>query len=774
MESKITRFYLRILATLALSAGLTFGAFAQNLTDPDPNSPTPVLLTGPDSNRALAHSQAANRKAHLARASEQAFYPESKVTLYVTNLALMEGEGANAFRVYAENAKGHTFRFPVLDLSPIADGNGIYAVTIYLKDEVGYWPAPLADGDLTLYLTWRGLASNHVTLGLGSTDSRPAITNTKDRPAPLSMALDKKKVKEYVATMSPEYVGYRWSGDRMRFLEQAAFGPTATQDTYIRRIGIRSWLAEQFQMPYPSAANPYPNEPAKPNNVADCDGDQVTVPDVPVTCYRDTYAMYKPQTWFIREAYYGEPQLKHRTTWALSQIWVTSGVEILQTRHMVEYHKILSNNAFGNYRNLMKQVTLNAAMGRYLDMSISTKTNPNENYAREIKQLFTIGLFMLNQDGTVQTDINGPIPTYDQNVVNSLTKVLTGWDRCTNTTAGVCPNLVVGVDNYIDPMLLNSGNHDLTAKTLLTYPGSTTTNIAACPGVCTSVADRTAYANASLEQAMDNIYNHPNVGPFVSKNLIQQMVTSDPTPAYVGRIAAVFNANRTSPTQLKEVVKAILLDPEARGDVKTDPNYGKLREPVQLVTNFARAFGVKGATTSQSDGSFGVNVIGNVSGRAQTNGLVGEFLGMAQIPFLSPTVFNFFPPDYVIPGTASPGPEFAIMTTGTTIQRSNFMNRMVFTAIPIVVASPDYPNGTAFDFSDLQAISNADATGNLLLDELNRRMLHSTMTAQNRSTILPVVTSVTVSNPPTAAQSLSRVQQAVYLIATSSQYQVQR
>jgi uncharacterized protein (DUF1800 family) len=201
------------------------------------------------------------------------------------------------------------------------------------------------------------------------------------------------------------------------------------------------------------------------------------VPDVPVTCFRDTYSLYQPQTWFFREAFYSDAQLRHRVAWALSQIWVTSGVEIQQGRHMVEYHKILSNNAFGNYRNLMKQMTLSPAMGQYLDMAISTKNNPNENYAREIMQLFSVGLFMLNTDGTVQTDGNGPIPTYDQNGVNNLTKVLTGWSYC--NTAASCPNLVAGTVNYIDPLLFNRNNHDLTAKTLLSYPGSTTTNIGA-------------------------------------------------------------------------------------------------------------------------------------------------------------------------------------------------------------------------------------------------------------------------------------------------------
>jgi len=425
---------------------------------------------------------------------------------------------------------------------------------------------------------------------------------------------------------------------------------------------------------------------------------------------------------------------------------------------MVEYHKILSNNAFGNYRTMMKQMTLSPTMGAYLSMAASTKNNPNENYAREIMQLFTVGLFMLNPDGTLQCVEHNPcqtgdtqIPTYDQNGVNNLTKVLTGWSYC--ETTAVCPNRTTGAQNFIDPMLLNTGNHDLTAKTLLTYPGVTNQNIAACTG-CTGTAI-TTYANNSMDQALDNIFYHPNVGPFVSKNLIQQLVTSDPTPAYVGRVAAVFNNNGSGVRgDMKAVVKAILLDPEARGDVKTDPNFGKLREPVQFTTNILRHFNVRSADgLSQSDGY--------ITGRS-------EFTGMGQIPFFSPTVFNFFPPDYVIPGTAMLGPEFAIMTTGTSIQRANFVNRMVYSSPPIAGGTTNSPNGLAIDLSDLQALSTADSTGNQLVDELNRRMLHGTMSAAMKSTILTAVTSVASTDP------LGRARQAVYLVATSSQFQVQR
>jgi hypothetical protein len=382
-------------------------------------------------------------------------------------------------------------------------------------------------------------------------------------------------------------------------------------------------------------------------------------------------------------------------------------------------------------------MTLNAGMGNYLDMVRSTKQNPNENYAREILQLFTIGLFMLNQDGTLQLDgLGQPIPTYDQDTVNNFTKVFTGWNFC--ETTALCPNRTVGAPNYKDPMLLNQTNHDVTAKTLLIYPTSFPTIAANTNG------------NLEIDQALDNIFYHPNVGPFVSKNLILQMVTSNPTPAYVGRVAAVFNNNGFGVRgDMKAVVKAILLDPEARGDVKTDPNYGKLREPVQLMTNVFRTWNVRSA-----------------DGLTQSDGVVAALAtSMAQNPFNSPTVFNYYPPDYVIPGTALPGPEFNILTTGTAIARSNFANTMVFGRIAVTA---DAPNGTSIDLTELQAAFAADTTGNLMLDLINRKMMHSTMSASMKSSILTSLAPIVNTN------TLAKAQQALYLVTTSSQYQIQR
>jgi hypothetical protein len=275
--------------------------------------------------------------------------------------------------------------------------------------------------------------------------------------------------------------------------------------------------------------------------------------------------------------------------------------------------------------------------------------------------------------------------------------------------------------------------------------------IAACASPCTSSTDRANYANTSLNQALDNIYNHPNVAPFVSKHLIQAMVTSDPTPAYVGRVSAVFNANRTSPDQMREVIKAILLDPEARGDVKTDPHFGKLREPVQLATNLMRLFNATGATGfAASDGQLNPDVS-----------------GLGQNAFNAPSVFNFYPPDYIIPGTSLTGPEFSLFNTGTSIARANFANTFVMGS-GRTSAPPDRPNGTVISLADVIPYSSLDSTGNRMLDYLNTKMMHGTMSTQMRNLILPAVTAVASTDPTTRAKV------AVYLIYTSSQYQVQR
>ena len=246
------------------------------------------------------------------------------------------------------------------------------------------------------------------------------------------------------------------------------------------------------------------------------------------------------------------------------------------------------------------------------------------------------------------------IPSYNQETINNFTKVFTGWTFCSNPQAvrTGSPDLV----NYRDPMVVNPANHDTTQKTLLNYPGATPV----IPAGQTPEED--------LDAALNNIFYHPNVAPFISKLLIQQLVTSNPTPAYVGRVAAVFNDNgRGDRGDLKAVVRAILLDPEARGNIKTDPDYGKLREPVLFVTNVLRPFNptannnitVPASCNGQSDGVI--------------NGITQTF---DQDVFNPPTVFNYYPMDYIIPNTPLAGPEFGIFSTGTALKRPNFVNQM--------------------------------------------------------------------------------------------------
>jgi len=254
-----------------------------------------------------------------------------------------------------------------------------------------------------------------------------------------------------------------------------------------------------------------------------------------------------------------------------------------------------------------------------------------------------------------------------------------------------------------------------------------------------------------LNGAIDNIAGHPNVAPFISKQLIQHLVTSNPTPAYVARVAAVFAAGRNSPTQLYEVARAIVLDPEARGDFKdpaSEPQYGKLREPVQFITNILRAF------NATSDGVLNsVSVGGSAIGSAD----------MSQDLFNAPSVFSFYPPTARVPGETALGPQFAIFSSLTSLRRANFVNRVIFSTIP--AAAPNRPTGTSIDLAAWDSLADDP---DRLIEALNGLLLHGAMSNEMRDAIRAVVDGIP------AANARARVRNAIYLIATSSQYHVQR
>ncbi len=716
-------------------------------------SSDPILISEADSTRALAVNPD-NWRGTLPKENSEMFSRGSRVVIFVTNIDLLPDEGAGAFRVFAEDKSGKQYRLMVENIQQIRKQDWIYGLTLRIYDVNGYNGQPPVSGAVLIRVSWRGNTSNRVRLSLGKSGGKIRdVAGGVPTPAPV------KRIAQ------PE--NQSTAGDRKRFMEQAAFGPSSALNFKLRQIGLSRWIDKQFTEPYPTI--PYPNFPLKPFDPPTGCGDYGTSPEVDL-CHRNHYWNMTSQRWLVQEALYGDDQLRRRVSWGLHQIWVVSALSVSQTRWMQEYIEILDRNAFGNYRDLMYEMTLSPAMGEYLDMVRSTRTSPNENYPRELLQLFTTGLYLLNQDGTLILDSQGNrIPTYDQEKINQFTEVFTGWTRCDNGTNPACSNAVVGTPNFIDPMYLAApNNHDQTAKTLFDYPGAPNPTIPAC-GNCTTDAARIAYANDSLNKTLDNIFYHPNVGPFIGKLLIQHFVTSDPSPAYVARVAAAFNNNGAGVRgDMKAVIKAVLLDPEARGSRKTDPTYGKLREPLQYLTNFLRTFNVRAGHTT-------VGGIPATPPASCQNRSDGEFQWipqeMGQDMLAPPTVFNYYSPDYVVPGTDILGPEFALANTGTSFARNNHILNFSFNSNWLILPTttnpyPFSPCGTSIDRSEAVAWATVDPTGNTLIEGLNTKMMHGTMSEAMKSKIRAAINF----NVPADLKA----KQAIFLVASSSQYQIQR
>jgi uncharacterized protein (DUF1800 family) len=520
--------------------------------------------------------------------------------------------------------------------------------------------------------------------------------------------------------------------DAVRLLEQATWGPTDALIAHVMDVGIAGFLIEQL---YYTPVSSYPTLPLVPAD------QKVGCPTgSPPTCARDKYSAYPNQIRFYTNALYGPDQLIQRVSWAWHKIMVTSAVDgpIRSASHMAPYLQIFDQNGTGLYHDLLTDITLNPAMGYYLNMQGSTKAAPNENYAREVLQLFSIGLNRLNPNGTLRLDANGmPIPTYDQTTIDNFAKIFTGWI--------LAAPVRTGVPNYIHPMIPHKDSHgsetpyhDETAKVLLR-------NV---------MVGANRATEADLASAINNIVNDPNVGPFIGKQLIEQLVTSNPTPAYVARITAVFNDNGGGIRgDMGTVVLAILTDPEARGDAHYEDTYGKLREPVLYINNVLRAFNALSYDqTTQSDGY-----------------LNPQSVLMAQDVFRPASVFSYFSPFATIPDTPVVAPEFQILDTSTSLKRYNFINTMTVPNGAVgadgIKPSTNGPAGTKIDFTPLESMANDPGA---LLDYLNGLMLHNTMSDENRAAILPAINAVPASN------LLRRAKVAVYLVATSSQYQVQR
>jgi len=440
--------------------------------------------------------------------------------------------------------------------------------------------------------------------------------------------------------------------------------------------------------------------------------------------------------WF-RNSLYGEDQLRQRVAFALSEILVVSQLGALGNLPfaVADYYDVLAENAFGNYRDLLEDVTLHPAMGVYLSMLGNEKPDPvlnirpDENYAREVMQLFSIGLVELNIDGSEKLDAQGQaIPTYDQEIIEGFAHVYTGW-----TFAGAPSFRQARATqfNQVIPMQLYPGFHDTGPKTLLS-------------GVELPAGQN---GEQDLRDALDNIFNHPNVGPFIAIRLIQRLVTSNPSPGYVRRVAEVFNNNGAGVRgDLGAVVKTILMDPEAHPSMAMEID-GKLKEPLLRLTQLWKAY-----NATSNSGRFPLNA---------------SYILFGQGPLQSPSVFNFFSPFFAPPGeirnSSLVAPELEIATEYQNTLFTNYMFYQVFALNQTNDALED--DDVFINFEEEMAIAdNVDA----LIDMVANKLLAGEISDTLRQEMTGMLERIPEND------AAIRAAEAIYFVVTSPEYAYQR
>ena len=500
------------------------------------------------------------------------------------------------------------------------------------------------------------------------------------------------------------------AAEASRFLGQAGFGGTDAQISRVQALGYSGWLDEQFAAPRTQGHYDWMVEKgyAAAANINSFSGTDNTL-------------------W--RKLISSPDVLRQRITLALSEVFVVSMTGLpINWRGFVAaaYMDVLEANAFGTYRTLLGEVTLSPGMGSYLNMrgnlreDAATGRVPDENYAREVLQLFSLGLVELAANGTLKNGV--ATDTYGQDTITGLAKVFTGWNNnaANNTEPGHAQR----------PMVLTAANHSPSAKQFLGV-----TIAASTPGA------------AALQTALDTIAAHPNVGPFIGRQLIQRLVTSNPSAGYVGRVAAAFANNGAGVRgDLKAVVKAVLTDDEARNaPTAGETTRGKLREPVVRFVQWARTFNLASPT--------GLWNVGNVSDPATRLG---------QSPLRSPSVFNFFRPGYVPPNSALGtlnlnAPEFQITNESSVVGWANWAQ--TFVAGGVGETRPDYT-------AELAVATDAAA----LVRRVSLLLTGDSLSAATLSTLTTAVGSMAAT---TDAGKLNRVYAAVHLVLCAPEYLVQ-
>lgn len=529
--------------------------------------------------------------------------------------------------------------------------------------------------------------------------------------------------------------------DAARFLTQATFGATQADINALIGQGYHAWLNEQMALPASSHRKGTMDDFAAINSGGQGTQDAVT------KLYPYPGGAHRQAAWW-KIAVTGRDQLRQRVAFALSQILVasdTNGTISAWQEGAANYYDIFVNGAFGNFRDVLEQVSLSPIMGIYLSALRNAKaaggTTPDENYAREIMQLFTIGLNELNPDGTLRLDPNGqPIATYTQDTIVQTAKVFTGWAYA-NATANATGNANLfrgSAANYIDPMMLWPAFHDDTAKTII--------GGRVLPAGQGGVKD--------LKDTLDALFTHANTAPFISRQLIQRLVTSNPSPGYIYRVSQVFVNNGAGVRgDLGAVVRAILTDYEARSNaVASTATFGKMKEPLLRATTLLRAF--NGAS------NLGRYNIANPEG------------SLAQAALRAPTVFNFYEPNFVLPGAiAAAGlyaPEYQILTDTTALTQPNFY----YTYIYNTRSTTDMTQQTIG--LGLDAWLPLARTPQQLVDSINLLLAAGSVSKAATDRMVAAITAMPAGTGTSTTNDLERVRSAIYLAITAPHGTIQK
>jgi uncharacterized protein (DUF1800 family) len=540
-----------------------------------------------------------------------------------------------------------------------------------------------------------------------------------------------------------------------RLLQQASFGPSEAGIAEVKAKGPRRWLAEQFAMPVSVYGSRDRDAVHRwPDKNTDFCSQFVTGTPERYNCWRDWFSSDPIKLDFFKQASLGTDQLRQRMGFALSQILVVSEVEVTGTYGLADYFQMLREQSFATYRDVLLATAKHPAMGVYLNMVNNDATDPNENFARELLQLFSIGTCELNIDGTLKT--GQCLATYDMAMVREYAYALTGWTYPLGGVNPWCPSDC----EWKNPLYLKGSmapvatQHDSRPRTLL---GGATLAIGHGP-------------EQAMVAVVDSLMNHPNTAPFMAKRFIQAFVTSNPSPAYVARVATAFNAGQYETFgggrkgDLKATLAAVILDEEARNEGAFEQtNTGMLRDPVVMMVNVVRA--LNGYTDGERMGNYawGSN--------------------LAQAVFNSPSVFNFYSPDYPLPGNPDMvAPQFQIAGANTNVGWVNFVNDVIYWWYNFgdglaPKAEMQGTTGTKLSFTAFEGDADVPT---VLADRLDRLLTGGKLGPPGQALVVQAMGSYTFRDLWLADPQFQttwrreRVKTAAYLILASPHFQVQR